>query len=77
MICPQCREAGKKSRVYVGGNYTTCMYSPPFYDEEGRYHNHDPNSTTTDYTCSNGQSWQSVGKTGCWCGWPGNEVGQA
>ena len=67
MKCPECVAEGKKSRVTVGMGYQTAMYCAPFYDEEGRFHNHDPNATTTGYTCSNGHRWQETTRSRCWC----------
>lgn len=69
MKCPQCKKEGKKSKVYPGVGYTTCMYCPPFYDEEGKYHNHDGNVTTQEYSCSNGHKWTERTTGSCWCGW--------
>lgn len=60
MRCPECVEAGQRSKVYVGLSTTTLMYAQPFYDEDGRWHHHDPNQTTTEYTCSNGHSWKET-----------------
>jgi hypothetical protein len=31
------------------------MAGDTYYDEDGRYHNHDPNITT--FSCSRGHSW--------------------
>jgi hypothetical protein len=70
MICPQCKAEGKKSHVYPGHSTSTLMYCPPFYDEEGRYHNHDMNTHTTYYRCSNGHEWAENSSPVCWCGWP-------
>ena len=69
MICPECQKQGLKSKAYIGTSATTLMYCQSFYDEEGRLHHHDLNTTTTVYSCSNGHKW--VDKTGgeCWCGW--------
>ena len=53
MICPECKKEGKKSIVYPGYGSTTLMYCQPFYDENGKYHHHDMNTTTTPYSCSN------------------------
>lgn len=58
MKCQKCVEAGEKSTVYVGGSISTCMAGPEFYDEEGRFHDHDPNAHTTAYTCSRGHDWR-------------------
>lgn len=73
MICPQCKEQGLKSMVYPGPSRTTLLYCQPFYDEKGKYHDHDMNTTTTSYQCSNGHSWEEKNKKSCWCGWPGKE----
>ena len=68
MICSECLELGLKSKVYVGCGSTTLAYSEPFYDEDGRYHNHNPNITTTEYSCSNGHKWTESSNYRCWCG---------
>ena len=59
MTCDQCRRDGKRSRVYPGVGTTTLMASHPYYDEDGRYVNDDPNITTTPYSCSNGHRWST------------------
>lgn len=69
MKCPQCVKEGKKSKVYPGVSMTTAMWCPPFYDEEGNYHHHDSNVTTTEYSCSNGHKWTEKTSGSCWCGW--------
>jgi len=65
MICPECKNQGKKSKVYECGSHTTTAYTPPFYDENGNYHNHDRNLTTATYRCSNGHTWTSVSGESC------------
>ena len=65
----QCHEEGKKSWVHPGVSSTTLMYFQPYYDEEGKYHNHDGNTTITNYSCSNGRSWIESSTGACWCGW--------
>lgn len=35
----------------------TLMCANPYYDENGKYHHNDPNTTTTYYNCSNGHQW--------------------
>ncbi len=67
MICKQCKEQGLKSIVYVGISSRALLYCPIFYDEEGRLHNHDSNTTTTGYHCSNGHSWTEKEYSHCWC----------
>ena len=69
MICPKCKEQGRKSTIRVGVSMSTAMYCTPFYDEEGKYHHHDSNTTETSYTCSNGHEWTERTSGSCWCGW--------
>lgn len=57
MRCPECVEAGLRSKVYVGSSATTLMSVLTYYDEEGRLVVDDPNTTTTQYSCSNGHRW--------------------
>ena len=77
MICPECAKVGMTSRVYPGVGSQTLVYYPPFYDEQGRYHDHDRNTTTTDYTCSNGHVWAEARMPEkCWCGWPEAKEGK-
>lgn len=73
MICPECKKQGLKSKVYPSMSWTTAMYFPPFYDEEGNLHHHDGNTTTTDYHCSNGHEWVENHEGKCWCGWDGDK----
>ncbi len=73
MICPECSKEGQKSTVYPGGSLRTCMNFNPFYDQDGKYHLHDANTTTTNYRCSNGHAWIESRRGSCWCGW-GNPV---
>lgn len=64
MICKECVAAGTKSRVQVGPCAVTCMGWTP-YDEEGKYHSHDPNWRTASYSCSNGHSWKESTRSPC------------
>lgn len=72
MICPQCKAEDKKSCVREGMGMTTAMYCAPYYDEDGKYHHHDYNSTTREYHCTNGHSWTERTSGKCWCGWSNN-----
>lgn len=67
VFCPRCQQAGLQSRVYVGSSYTTLLDTFEFYDEQGRHHLHNPNCTTTSYSCSNGHAWQETRQSKCWC----------
>ena len=74
MICLKCKENGLKSIIRPGASSSTLIYNCPYYDEDGKYHYHDMNTTTTNYTCSNGHQWVIVSsRQSCWCGWPDNE----
>ena len=57
-ICPKCRKPTK--RQPAGHGLRTLMYAGPDYvDENGVWHqSHDPNTTTTDWTCLDcGEVW--------------------
>jgi len=73
MKCQDCLQAGEKSTVYPGMTTCTAMWSQPFYDEDGKYHHHDANSSTTSYSCSRGHRWSESSRASCWCGWPENK----
>lgn len=57
--CPVCQFQGLKSIVYQGGCTATLLGWQPYYDEEGRYHSEDPNTTTCGYRCSNGHHFST------------------
>ena len=58
MRCPVCVEQGQTSTVFVPtGGVVTLMLGQRYYDEQGRYHDHDPNSHTYSYSCSNEHRW--------------------
>lgn len=65
MKCPECVQAGLRSRVYIGPSSTTCMGTSAFYDENGVLHIHDPNTTATSYRCSNGHGWFEKSRRSC------------
>lgn len=56
-FCPVCVQQGRKSCVYQGGSTCTLMGWTPYYDEDGVWHNENPNVTTTHWSCSNGHTW--------------------
>lgn len=65
MICPECKKEDKKSIVQEHGGISTLMYYQPFYDEDGKRHNHDGNRFTMSYSCSNGHKWLDTLKKTC------------
>ena len=66
--CPVCFKEDKKSQVFPGSISRTAMYCQPFYDEDGRFHQHDSNLTTSEMSCSNGHKWTDKTNSSCWCG---------
>ena len=71
MFCPECEKQGLKSKVYIKDTSGTLVYHAPFFDEDGRYHNHDSNIYTIDYRCSNRHVFSVETRGTCWCGWRG------
>ena len=72
MKCPECVKNGDRSTVYPKGGSTTCLGYAPYYDEDGNYHNHDPNHTNYSYECSNGHEWhEKVYRSCSSCDWTG------
>lgn len=70
MFCPDCVKEGKRSRVYPDLSSVTLMHGVTFWDEGGRLHQHDPNITTTGYTCSEGHTWvEQAGPREHPCNW--------
>jgi len=57
-FCPTCQKESKKSRVYFDGQRTTLMAGYPYWDEEGNYHQNNPNRTTRHFHCSNYHGWE-------------------
>jgi len=71
MICPVCKEQGLQSTVQTNGIISTLMGYVSYYDEEGRFHNHDDNSRMTEGRCRNGHTFAYRYENSCWCGWKG------
>lgn len=69
MICKECQAQGLKSTITLNFNIATAAHYPAYYDENGLYHNHDWNKTTSCHTCSNGHDINIVQYKSCWCGW--------
>lgn len=73
VFCPECQEAGDRSKVIHHGGTSTLMGWQPYYDEDGYYHSHDPNRTKWSYSCTNGHKWSEKGEQSCpnhRCSWP-------
>jgi hypothetical protein len=48
----------------------TTMAVRHFFDDEERFHCHDPNAQVTHFGCAEGHTWTHVERVRCWCGWP-------
>lgn len=57
MFCNKCLEEGETSIITPSGSTSTLMYSDPYYDTEGLYHYHDPNTHSSNYRCSRGHKF--------------------
>jgi hypothetical protein len=80
VICPECTEAGTKSRIvkshHGGGAINAVYYERKIvFDEDGREHNHDEQhqSHSSGYECSLGHRFSVRRVTPCWCGWTGEK----
>jgi hypothetical protein len=76
-FCPVCKKKGLKSKVYGGTGSVTLMYCAPFYDEDGNYHSHDGNTSTSEWKCSQGHAWTTRESGSCWCGRKSEPFGEA
>ena len=65
MICPFCEKEGRKSVLQAQPGSSTLMSYNPFYDEDGNFHSHDPNTHTARYLCSNGHQYVDKEIRGC------------
>ena len=73
MICPACKESGRKSIVRSQGQTRTMLNCPPYTDGEGVEHRHDDNTVRETYECSEGHRFVRVSQGSCACGWRGME----
>ncbi len=64
-FCPMCSKEGKKSRITCGNISVMCMGSLPYYDDEGEYHDHDPNTHSAYFYCSNDHKWVECSTQPC------------
>lgn len=71
MKCPKCTNP---CIIYPMNSGMTMSASRPYYDHNGSYHNHDPNSTTSTYVCEYGHQWSIKTYNKCSCGWSGGET---
>lgn len=66
MKCPKCIEEGQLSTVIPNpGTMSTGMCVEEYWDEQGKYHWHDPNAHYTICKCSNGHRLIRYDSTRC------------
>jgi len=64
--CEECEKAGvKPDRIYCEGSSSTLLGYSPYYDGDGKLHDHDPNMVSTSYKCSNGHRWGVTSRRSC------------
>jgi len=65
-VCVECKKLGEKSSIYANGSSSTLMSGgPPYWDEDGIYHSHDPNTITSAYSCSKGHAFTIKSRSSC------------
>jgi hypothetical protein len=69
MICPQCKDEGKKSFVEYLGRCQTLAGPRVFLDKEGKEHNHDENLITESYSCNYSHEFRKERYNVCQCGY--------
>lgn len=65
MKCETCVLENKESVITVGLMGSTLMGYSEYYDKDGKYHSHNPNIFTVEYSCSNGHHWKKSTKRPC------------
>lgn len=66
MRCKICVEQGLKSTFYPGTAHSTLLGGDfNYYDSDGNYHMHDPNTITQEFSCSNGHRYLESRKQKC------------
>lgn len=66
MTCKICNEVNVR---YLNGSKKLGL-SHQYYDMDGKFHNHDSNSETKHFVCSQGHYFSENYQNPCWCGWP-------
>lgn len=62
---PECPECGGELVFGSGATRKTLAMGSNGYDEDGVYHNHDPNWTKSTYTCENGHRVRRSTQSAC------------
>lgn len=72
MKCPTCVLEGRRSKLHCYGGVSRTLLGgeSPWFDEDGQYHEHDPNIERRTLQCSNGHRWLHTRFPACAsCGW--------
>lgn len=69
MICEECKNESKTSKVFVKVTRFCDNKGLVFWDEIGKRHIHPYLKTLSKYECSNGHKWSEPSFSVCWCGW--------
>jgi hypothetical protein len=64
-VCETCVAGDQRYSVTAGSVYTTAMATQQYWDEEGRYHFHNMNTSSQEFYCSNGHRWAEERKNYC------------
>ena len=64
VLCPVCVNKDLKSTVWAGISTRTAMGWNRYYDENGVFHDDDPNIRTTKWYCSRGHEWTETCQSG-------------
>jgi DNA-directed RNA polymerase subunit RPC12/RpoP len=73
---PTCPECGSRAITPNMMSTRTSMLYDAFWDDDGRWHSHDPNSSERGLRCRGcGHVWAEKTYATCWCGWSGERRG--
>lgn len=65
ILCPQCVNDGTTSTVHTSCGFTTHAGVSSYHDENGNFHSHNSNETTSDWSCSLGHAGKAYSMSGC------------
>lgn len=64
-VCPKCKEEGEESKLHLGGGFHTSIGVTTYYDSSGSWHEHDPNISKGNWSCSRKHKGSYSKKNGC------------
>ena len=65
VLCPQCVHDGTTSVVHTSRGVANHAAVDMFHDSFGNFHSHDPNETTSDWSCSLGHRGKAYSRRAC------------